>query len=69
MKEYPMDYYWYYIAHETGKLVHAFEILKTFFSNYHITPIWTNCNYTWGWLDEETGHWTGAVGQVQGFNI
>ena len=28
-------------------------------------PNWINCNYTWGWFDDETGQWTGAVGQVK----
>ena len=41
-----------------------YEILSSFLSNYHITPIWINCNFTFGLFDEETGHWTGAVGQV-----
>ena len=35
-----------------------------FFLNYNILVNWTNCNYTWGWFDYETGKWTGAVGQV-----
>ena len=41
-----------------------YEILSSFFEFYHITPTWINCNYNWGWFDEETGHWTGAVGKV-----
>ena len=40
------------------------EILKMFFDNYNINPTWINCHYTWGWFDEETGKWTGAVGKV-----
>ena len=42
-----------------------YEILSSFFENYHITPTWINCHFTWGWFDEETGHWTGAVGKVK----
>ena len=40
------------------------EILRIFFDNYNINPTWINCNFTWGWFDEETGKWTGAVGKV-----
>ena len=38
------------------------EILEIFLKNKYIR--WINCNYTWGWHDDETGRWTGAVGQV-----
>ena len=41
-----------------------YEILKSFFENYHIKPTWIDSNGTDGWFDEETGHWTGAVGKV-----
>ena len=41
------------------------EILKIFFDNNNIEPTWINTHYTWGWYDEETGSWTGAVGQVR----
>ena len=41
------------------------EIMESFLENYHITPNWIDCNYTWGWFDEETGNWTGAVGKVK----
>ena len=40
-----------------------FEILEEFFENKNIN--WINCNYQWGWYDEETGRWTGAVGKVK----
>ena len=40
------------------------EILSKFISNYNILVNWIDCNYTWGWFDDETGKWTGAVGQV-----
>ena len=42
-----------------------YEILKSFFQNNYINPTWIDCNYTWGWFDNETGHWTGAVGKVK----
>ena len=41
------------------------EMLKIFFDNNNIEPIWINCNYTWGWFDEESDSWTGGVGQVR----
>ena len=42
----------------------ADEILSIFFENHNIIVNWIDCNYTWGWFDDETGKWTGAVGQV-----
>ena len=60
MNESPYDYYWGYVAFDYSQRIYDFEILKTFFSNYHITPMWINCNYTWGVLDKEKGHWTGG---------
>ena len=40
------------------------EILSKFFLNYNIIINWIDCNFTWGWFDDETGKWTGAVGKV-----
>ena len=40
------------------------EMLKIFFDNNNIEPIWINCNFTWGWFDEESNSWTGGAGQV-----
>ena len=40
------------------------EILSIFFKHYDIIVKWINCNYTWGVFHDETGKWTGAVGQV-----
>ena len=65
MVEYP---YWKPIIEGWSEKLHDRDILKSFFANYNIKPKWINCNYTWGWFDEETGHWTGAVGQVKLFN-
>ena len=42
-----------------------FEMLQIFFDNNNIKPVWINTHYTWGWYDEETGSWTGGVGQVR----
>ena len=49
------------------KVVNLFwrhEVLISFFSSQNLTPVWENANYTWGWFDEETGRWTGAVALV-----
>ena len=47
------------------------ELLKTFFIKFNIKPTWINCMKgrfgDWGVFDEKTGHWTGAVGQVEIF--
>ena len=40
------------------------EVFYNFFSVYNIEPIWLNCNYSWGWYDEEQGAWTGCMGKV-----
>ena len=40
------------------------DALISFFSSQNLTPVWENANYTWGWFDEETGRWTGAVALV-----
>ena len=29
-----------------------------------LRPMWQDNNYTWGWFDEDTGKWTGAVDMV-----
>ena len=41
------------------------EMLRIFFDNNNIEPKWINTHFTWGWYDEETGSWTGGVGQVR----
>jgi hypothetical protein len=43
---------------------YAHEILTSFFSQNNLSPVWMFANQTWGWQDEETGLWNGAVGQV-----
>ena len=65
MVEFP---YWKPIAKAWPQISYDHEILMSFFSNFKIKPTWINCNYTWGWFDDETGHWTGAVGQVEIIN-
>ena len=51
-----------FIFGDLTNIPYNFEILKLFFKNKNIN--WINCNYTWGWYDDETGRWTGAVGKV-----
>ena len=41
------------------------EIQAAFFETYTIKPTWRNANYTWGWLDNGTNTWTGAVGMIE----
>ena len=41
------------------------EILSAFLENHNIFVQWINCNFTWGWFDDESETWTGAVGQVK----
>ena len=43
---------------------YEWEILSKFFSMHNIEPNWLNCNYTWGWYDEDLGGWTGCMGKV-----
>ena len=47
------------------KIAWEWEIQAAFFKTYNIKPIWLNCNYTWGWLDNVTNTWTGAVGMIE----
>ena len=48
---------------EQSSIPYDFEILEVFFENRNIN--WINCFYNWGWYDDETGRWTGAVGKVK----
>ena len=61
MVEYPA----YIIKGEHSYNPYDFEILEIFFKSYVIAVNWIDCNYTWGWYDDETGRWTGAVGKVK----
>ena len=46
-------------------LPYDFEIIGSFLMNYNIiVNKWIDCNDTAGIFDNETGKWTGAVGQV-----
>ena len=53
-----------YLKGEQSVISPNWEVLYKFFSLYTIEPIWLNCNYSWGWYDEEKGAWTGCMGKV-----
>ena len=59
MVEYPANI----IEGEYSYIGYNFEILEKFFKNKNIN--WINCNSTWGWYDDESERWTGAVGKVK----
>ena len=40
------------------------KLLKSLFNFYNVTQEWKDNNYTWGWLDEDTGLWNGACAAV-----
>ena len=44
-----------------------YEILLPFFEKYNIIANWTDCNYTGGTYDNETGKYNGVIGQVNLF--
>ena len=46
-------------------LPYDFEIIGSFLINYNIVKEWIDCNETAGIFDNETGKWTGCVGQVK----
>ena len=52
-----------YVSH--NPVSYEWEIQEAFFKYNNITPHWINCNYTWGWIDNVTNQWTGAVGLIE----
>ena len=54
----------YYIQGKYSRMAYFWEILSKFFSIHNIDPIWLDCDYDWGWYDEELGSWTGCMGKV-----
>ena len=60
MLEYPVQPYVSY-----WNIALEWEIQAAFFESYNIKPLWLNANYTWGWLDNVTNQWTGAVGLIE----
>ena len=53
-----------HVHDDYGFMPYNWEILSMFFSFHNIEPSWLDCNYTYGWYDEELGGWTGCVGKV-----
>ena len=51
-------------SEKLARIPKSWEIIRVLFVNYNLEPIWIDCNRVWGWFDEETNSWTGAVGQV-----
>ena len=49
----------------TVNVAQEWEIQAAFLEYNDITPHWINCNYTWGWFDNVTNTWTGAVGVIE----
>ena len=47
-----------------SSLLYEWEVLSKFFAIYNIEPNWLDCNYTYGWYDDELGGWTGCMGKV-----
>ena len=48
-----------------ASVAYEWEIAAAFFETNNIKPVFLNCNYTWGWLDNVTNTWTGAVGMIE----
>ena len=44
----------------------GWEVLGRFFSIHNIQPNFLDCNWSWGWYDQELQMWTGCVGKVWG---
>ena len=53
-----------YIHGKSSYMPYDWEVFSKFFSLYNIEPNWLDCNYTYGYYDEELGGWTGCVGKV-----
>ena len=60
MVKYPVQPYIKY-----WNVAFEWEIQAVFFATNNIKPIWLNANYTWGWYDNITDQWTGAVGMIE----
>ena len=54
----------HYIFGVYTAMAYDWEVFSKFFSIHNIEPNWLNCNYTWGWYDEDLGGWTGCMGKV-----
>ena len=47
-----------------GMIPYKYEVFSPFFEKYKIIANWTDCNYTFGVYDNETGKYNGVIGQV-----
>ena len=46
-----------YLYGENSALSYSWEVLLKFLSIHSIEPNWLNCDFTWGWFEEELGHY------------
>ena len=53
-----------YIHGIFSSMPRQWEVFSMFFSIHNIEPNWLDCNWSWGWYDEELQMWTGCVGKV-----
>ena len=60
LMEYPVEPFLSY-----WNIAWEWETQAAFFKSCNIKPIWVDANYTWGWLDNVTNQWTGAVGMIE----
>ena len=67
---------WVTVGHNSGhgdrvgvftSIPYPYEIFHPFFEKYNIIANWTDCNYTLGTYNNETGKYTGVIGQVNLF--
>ena len=49
---------------QVTRMSEDWEVLSKFISLHNIEPNWLDCNWSWGWYDEEQGAWTGCMGKV-----
>ena len=55
-----------YIHGRYSNMPHEWEVLSKFFSIHNIETNWLDCDWTYGYYDDELGGWTGCVGKVRG---
>ena len=53
-----------YLPDFQSTMPYDWEVFSKFFSIHNIEPNWLDCNYTYGWYDEDLGGWTGCLGKV-----
>ena len=55
-----------YIHGIFSSMPRQWEVFSMFFSIHNVEPNFLDCNWSWGWYDEELGGWTGCMGKVWG---